>query len=571
PATLQALLAARLDALERAQKLVLQHAALLGEASAEELAALGERDVAGALGSLVDAGLLRRTAGERYEPADPLLGEVAYDMLPRTARGELHRRAAAAVRRPEDRVRHLERAAQYEPDDPALAAAAAAALAEQAMSLLRSSRNTDAMVTLEKAVALGLRRPASLVELARLQGACNKEDEALATLALIPDDPADPAQAAERDHTAATVDMFRDPIGALPRFYDAAERWHELGNTSKEAWAYANAGVAHFNVSQMEESARALDQGLSLFQQLGDNAGAVAASSFLCLVRPGDPRVDTWLDDALRFASETGDRNRQMTTLLTLTWKHFFQCFGGTAADTAQAEGFATQLAGLAMELGAPDLAVHGLSLLALMARLTGRLDEAVAHVATLQRTVARANLPDPWLAWATSFSVAVAGGEREAAPPYPPEDSLDPVISMAGLVIDIEMLLAGRVDEVLARRALTGPSIVEGPMADVGGLVFALALLLGGHSGDAQEWITRGAEAARVLHGRPGAAVAAALAYEAGMGGTEPPPMPPTVSGMAELLAVRARARAGDAEAAEVLRGAAKALAAPGLAVGFA
>ena len=111
PATLQALLAARLDALEPPQKLGLQHVALLGhDATAEQVAALGSQQAADSLRALVDAGLLRRSALGHYDLADPLLREVAYETLPRFARGELHRRAGDLVSAPEERARHLERA-----------------------------------------------------------------------------------------------------------------------------------------------------------------------------------------------------------------------------------------------------------------------------------------------------------------------------------------------------------------------------------------------------------------------------------------------------------------------------
>jgi len=570
PATLQALLAARLDALDRGQKLALQHVAVLGEATEQELTALGGLDMAPLLGALADAGIVRQGLDGRYETADPLLREVAYDMLSRHARGDLHRRAAAVVERPEERVRHLERATDYLGGDEELSAEAAEALAGEGQALLESSRHADAVPVLAKAVALGVRRPGLLLELARAQTMCGMEHDALATLELIADDPENPALAAERDHTAANVKTFTDPAWALPRLREAAERWNKLGNKEKEAWAYANAGVGHFYLSQMEESAASLEQAMDIFESLGDRSGVVASSSFLCLARPGDPRVNKWSTEALQFADDTGDRTRQMAALATLSWQHFFRSFAGSPSESAEAESFARRLAELAAELGAGDMAVHGWSLLAVMARLSGRLEEASAHVAALQRVIGRTRPAEPWLAWAASFAVAVASGAPGAAPPYPPDDALDPVILMAGLVIHVELILAGRAEEALRRFERAGPPALRGPMADVGGLVYAAALVLGGRGLEAPAWTDRARHGALMLEGRSAAATADALDAEVSGDVSGLGPVPVARDSLAGAMTLRAYAATGDVEALEALRRAAKDLAMPGLLAGL-
>jgi class 3 adenylate cyclase/tetratricopeptide (TPR) repeat protein len=569
PATVQALLAARLDALDRGQKQVVQHVAVLGRAGVDQVAALGARDAVVHVHALVDMGLLRQGPDGAVEAADPLLREVAYEMLPHNVRGELHRLAADRAVVEEERARHLERAAEFLADDAALAAEAAEALAAEGASLLEASRELDAMAVLTKAVALGLRATGPLLELARLQSDCGLAVEAMATLDLVADDPEDPAVAVEREHRRAVVHLFSDPAQALSRLADVTARWRALGNTGKEAWARANAGVAHFYLSQMEESADQLETGLTLFESIGDKAGMVSCSSFLCLVKPADPRVDGWLSDALDFAGSTGDRNRQVATLVTLTWKHFFKAFGGTPDAAAQAEEFGRRLAGVAEEIGAGEMAEHGRSLLALMARMTGRFDEAAAQVTALQRVLAAGRTRDTWLAWAASFSVAVATGAGGAAAPFPPEGSVDPVVTMAGLMVLIELVLAGRVDEALARFERTGPPALDGPMADVGGLAYAVALVLAGRGSEARPFLERGLHGAQVLHGTAAETLARALLSE--VAGIEPPPVPSApAQGLADLATLRAWARAGDAEALAALRRGSKALAAPGLLIGL-
>ena len=568
PATLQALLGSRLDALEPSQKLVLQHCAVLGDATAEQIAALGSPDTRLVLGSLIEMRLLNLGPDGRYQASDPLLREVAYEMLPRNARGELHRRAAGLVSRPEERARHLDRAARYIAGDEAAIEEVAEALAATGEVLLADSRHLDAMGPLERAVELGVRRPQLLLALARIQALCGKEEEAFETLALVVDDPDDPSLSVERDHTEANVRTFTDPSWALPRLHEVARRWHELGNVFKEAWAYSNAGVAYFNLSRMREAAASLEKGLELFESIGDKSGAVSASSFLSLARPADPRVPKWLEDALNFADETGDRSKQITTLAALTWKHFFNSLGGGARDTEQAEGFAYRLGELAEELGANDMAVHGWALLAIMARLSGRLDEALDHVSALQR-VSASQHSEPWLGWAAAFSVAVADGAPGAAAPFPPDTSPDPVVAMASLVIETELTLSGRFAEAQARFENVGPPELEGPMAEVGGLVYALALVLVGEVDSALPWVKRAYEAAQALGAGPAAVASAALFSEITGDTTALPACPSIAGGLADALVMRAYAAAGQETALDALRRAAETLVAPGLLAG--
>ena len=310
---------------------------------------------------------------------------------------------------------------------PPCTAEAVEALIEAATALLDGSRHQDAVRLLEQAVALGCRRPAALLDLARVQAVCGKPDDAFATLAMVDDDPSDPTVAAERDHTAANTRVFTDPGWSVPRLLDIAERWRLLGNVGKEAWAHANAGVAYFYLSRMEDAGRQLEQALATFDRTGDRAGTVATASFLCLAKPTDRRVPGWLADGLAWADQSGDRSKQMTTLTTLAWHHFFRSLWGSPDQTAEAEGFARRLAALSEELGATDMAVHGYGLLTITERFSGRIDDAVTHVTALERLAAAAGNPDPWLGWAASFAVAVANGVASASPPFPPASKFWP------------------------------------------------------------------------------------------------------------------------------------------------
>ena len=171
----------------------------------------------------------------------------------------------------------------------------------------------------------------------------------------------------------------------------------------------------------------------------------------------------------------------------------------GPAADTAEAEGFALRLAELAEELGAVDMAVHGRSLLAIMARFSGRLDEAAAprRRARSGWTASSTTRATPGSGWAATFAVAVARGAAEPGPAVAPVDSPDPVVGMALLVIEAELTVAGRVDEALARfDVVDRPEL--GPFGDLAGVLNGLALVLAGRRDEALPWVERAAQCGR-------------------------------------------------------------------------
>jgi class 3 adenylate cyclase len=568
PATLQALLASRLDALGPSAKLMFQHTAVLGDGStADQIAALGRAGADSTLRSLVDIGLLRRTPAGGYDATDPLMREVAYETLPRNVRGDLHRRAATLVSRPEDRARHLERAAEYISDDASVTGEAADALATLGEQLARQSRLPDAVRTLGRAIALGCRRPAALFELARIQETTGDDEDALRTLALVEDDPDDQAIAIERDHARARARMFKDPAWALPRLREASLRWRDAGDEVRHAWALANAGVASFNLSHMEDAAADLERALAIFERLDEEAAAASVSSFLCLARPTDRRVPEWLARALQFANESGDRMKQVSALTSLAWHHFLRSMWGGPADTAEAERLALQLAEVAEALGAIEPAIHARSLLAVMARLSGRIRLAVAQAGVLARHLGPQQ-HEPWLGWAASFSVAMAEGASCAAPPFPPSTSPDPVAGIAMHVIRTELVLAGRSDEVIARMQ-SQEGREENTLGDAMGVLCALALVLCGDAERARSWAERAARAARVIGARPIELAARALLAEIDGDGSDLPGPPAVAASVAESLLLRAHVAVGNQSAREALMLAARTLVAPGLLAG--
>jgi class 3 adenylate cyclase/tetratricopeptide (TPR) repeat protein len=569
PPTLQALLAAKLDALDPLQKQLIQHAAVLGDVTADKISLLGTPNASQLLEPLVASGFFKRDLSGQYRMEDSLLREVAYEMLPRNTRGDLHRRAAEVVDNPEERARHLERAARYLADDQALASEAAEALVDAGEAFLQASSHLDAIRLFERAVALGANRPSLLIELAQLQSLCGRMEAALDTLRLVEDDPEDPAVAVERDHTAGTARMFRDPASAVVALEDAARRWSALGNTTKEAWAHANAGVAWFNQSQVEASAEHLELALELFESVEDRAGAVSASSFLCIAEPADPRVPQWLDEVLAFADASGDRSKRINALATLSWRNFLRSLTGSWQDMEEAFSAAEQLGQVSEEVGANDMALTARSLQAIMARQCGRLEDARQYVTIVQRLGAVAGHYGSWLAWAASFCVTVASGAPEAAPPFPPETEADPVALLSALIMTAELALSGRMDESL-EHFLTGRfTEFRGPLSDVSVVLYAVVLVLAGRLAEAEDWIDRARRGADALGALAPRLSGDAMKAEVTGDVSGLPTQRSAGASLSEALILRALVRAGDVEALGSLRTLASELAMPGLLLG--
>jgi class 3 adenylate cyclase/tetratricopeptide (TPR) repeat protein len=175
PPTLQALLAARLDMLETAERSVLERGAVEGEIfhrGAVQALAPEETQVTPRLAALVRKELIRpnkpQLAGEDgFRFRHLLIRDAAYDALPKAVRAELHERFAAWLEeRGADLVEldeilgyHLERACRYRaelgmPEHDKLTTAARRCLGAAGRRALIRADNAAATSLLERAAAL---------------------------------------------------------------------------------------------------------------------------------------------------------------------------------------------------------------------------------------------------------------------------------------------------------------------------------------------------------------------------------------------------------------------------------
>jgi len=218
-------------------------------------------------------------------------------------------------------------------------------------------------------------------------------------------------------------------------------------------------------------------------------------------------------------------------------------------------------------------MAVHGWSLLAIMYRMTGEFEHASECVKSLERVSRKMRPDDRWLAWAATFSVTVAGGERGMTPPFPPNSSPDPVTAMAALVVSAELSIAGRADEAVSGFELD-PRPDLGPIGDLGRVFYAIALVLSGRGSEAFPLVERSMRAALALDALPVLAAAKALRAEITGELTGLPPPPAEAHSVSDLLVLRAHAGSGTPEAAPgavaALRQGIESLAMPGMAAGI-
>ena len=574
PATLQSVLAARLDALPPAEKAALLHLALFDEGAGDgELAAVGLTRAEEPLRRLVSAGLAHQHEDGRHAVVDPLLREVAYEAIPRELRGQRHRLAAGALDDPAEAARHLDQATRFLPDDAGLRAEAGEALAAAAAAMLNTHRHAEGIRLLERAIELGatgndirLRLAQALLAISRGHDAERALDEMR-----IPED--DPRLAAEVLLVRANAVSMYSPNDSLALFDQALHHWTAIGDRDKQAWALTNSGLPHFLAGDGAGAVTNLEAAMAIFEEIGSRNGLTAARSMFGVFKPEDPRVGAWFDESLGFAEQIGDRSRQRVALEALVWHHSMRSRWGGPADTSTALAHAERLAQLGAEAGDSHAEMTGLALATYLCRMGGDIAGACGLAERLRTlpgddpgsvaTVARAAL----------FSVDVLAGNVQ--PQRPAISTLDPLTGFALVIVAESLALLGLLGE--ARACLPAPSRQDAlpleamVVSPAGGLVAVLR----GQTAEAEAWLEIVARTADAIDAGPAGVAARAMLAEIALDAGDAAAARRRLDevgerrpgGLAALLLLRARARLGEVSS-EAVNAAADALAAPALQV---
>jgi class 3 adenylate cyclase/tetratricopeptide (TPR) repeat protein len=567
PVSLRAVLAARLDTLASAERAALQDFAVIGDtATVEQLVALGGPGASDGISGLTNSGVVRHRPDGTLRITEPLLREVAYETMPRTMRVERHSRMAELATTLQERARHLSKASEHAVDDAHLRDDAAAALAAAGLDALENSRRPEGIGSLQRAVEMGYRDPATILKLA---SALNDSDrhEALRLIDLVPVSNTDKRLDAERTHTLANALMEVDPPSALAAFDRAVTQWHNLGDHTKEAWAHSNKGVALFMNGQIIEADDSLVRATELFKAENDRTGELATMSFRSLVRPDHPDVEVWLQDSLAYAIELGDRSRHLGALSSLQWHHYLATRLGGPKETVIADAWIEEQIGLARELGWLDFAFQGLCLKANLARYDGNF------------VVARAALDE-----ARELGLRDSAGERallqaidaslDPGRPLRVYEGSDPFTNLAAVIQLETAFLEGRCDEIRELNLVPTERRINRSDTSVGLVVAAAGLVTIGEyelaESFADDAIVASMSSKRTLQRIAAEAVRAESLIRRGRPAKLSTPVG-QLGGLAGILVARAWVAQGNDEATMVLAEFASRLRAPGISAGIA
>ena len=353
PETLHALIAARLDALDHAERAILQDAAVLGLTfSLAALAALTGDDTAdleARLRSLVRREILRVDT----DPRSPERGQHGFTqaLLREVAYGTLAKR--------DRRAKHLAAARYYE------------ALGDEAVAGMLATHYFDAYLAAPdgaEGAAIGGQARIALRAAADRAGALGSHDQAIAFLERARSVTPDPGEEAELiERIAVSADAVGRTTEAWSAFADAIARHRALGNRIAVARATAGLGEALLNAYESGRALEILLPAQAEFADLAPDPSVVAIRAQVSrghMLRGEWPEAIRWADLALVDA-ERGD-------VLDLV-AHTLVTKGSALASTGRwREG-----SGL-MDVGRRLAEEHGLwiAYLRAIANLTGALAE---------------------------------------------------------------------------------------------------------------------------------------------------------------------------------------------------
>ncbi len=261
PATLQALIAARLDALDPGERSLICDAAVLGQSfTPAGLGAVSGLDSA-SLDASLHALVRRELLVHDVDPRSPERGQLAFvqSLVREVAYGSLSRH--------DRRARHLAAARFLEGlgEDEL-----AGALASHYLAAYRASSEDPEGRALAAQARLALRGAA---ERATALGSHDQASAFFLEAVEVSSDQADRADLLERAGLAADAGSHSEIAEA--RLAEAAAIWHDLGERKREARAIGNRGRAVVNGWRAPDAIAFLEPALGAFEDLGDDAGLV--------------------------------------------------------------------------------------------------------------------------------------------------------------------------------------------------------------------------------------------------------------------------------------------------------
>jgi adenylate cyclase len=359
PDTVQGTILARVDLLEARERLIMQHAAVLGRSFSGELleAVVGEGDLSDSLAELLRAQLLVEPHPGEWTFKHALIQEVTYETLLLRHRQELHRKTAEALEpRAADDPSALEALAEHyargdAPEPARRYALAAGDLARERMRFVEAQRRYETAARL-----WGSGEEPGRLELLEKLGrtAMVAGDQSAARTALV--------EAEEGWRRVGDLQRAGATLAVLGRAYwitgesdraaDALERaialLAERVPSPELVQAYTWASTLHMLQGKSDKSIRLAELGLALADELGLEVQRAHLLTTLgsARVMAGDLEGAAQLQEALDVARGAGDVEalaRAYTNLTDLLWLlgelHEAVEIGREALDAMRAAG----------------------------------------------------------------------------------------------------------------------------------------------------------------------------------------------------------------------------------------
>jgi class 3 adenylate cyclase/tetratricopeptide (TPR) repeat protein len=405
PPTLKALLAARLDRLERGERSVLQRGAVEGELfhrGVVHALAPAETELSPRLTALVRKELIRPDraifpADDGFRFCHLLIRDAAYDALPKAARAELHERfadwldahGAGFVERDEVAGYHLEQAYRYRVDIGPADAAAEALASRAAERLIAAGRRARDRTDWFGAISLLTRaadlyppsRPALLLQIAELNYLVGNHSRSLQLL----DEAAQTSHAGgdEAAELVATVWRARvaceagDPSVPFEKVVEVADRARAIlgrsGDDDQVAQVDWHAAAYRGYLGRGDEAAPLYASAIEHAQRAGDRHRAR-----VCL--EGIIGSKSWgstpVSEFLTFLDEMSDEFKDLLTASEVP-HHHAALMAAYSGDFARAHAEYAVSQRIAAEFANPVVAAAATMFLGMIELLKGNADAA--------------------------------------------------------------------------------------------------------------------------------------------------------------------------------------------------
>ncbi len=418
PDTVQAVLTARIDRLPPDERKVLQAASIMGRAfwpsAVSPIAGIADAEVSGMLDKLVGKELILRhprssVAGEtEYAFRHILTRDVAYNLLPRSARQRAHLEAAAWLRfrfagREEEVVEILAEHFRLGGDD----SQAAGYLRRAAAKARRLYANTDALRLSDEALAAAERAGVPPGERARIYRDRGEVHQLLGQYAASLDDFNTGLALSQQAEDRRLEGILENRIGLIyhreAQFDDAAAHFTRAATLAREAGDDLTLGQSLVDLANIDWDRKtmrpdhpALVEGLQFLRAAGDQASLARALNLLSMSHIGEGTGGAAIraaEEALAAAQAAGDKSKEATSLSYLSRIH------GFLDDYEDAIRYGKEAARLADEIGDRRRKAYCLSFIGEPSVALGRWGEAISLLETdlpLVREVAKVLIPWP-------------------------------------------------------------------------------------------------------------------------------------------------------------------------------